>query len=173
MKLVQSLLAFVFIYICFSSTACADDTAEIVELLYVQNYKDVRIDKDVLTLKQIGATTIYFSDRPKRIAGHMSTEDFVAEWDKGKNSFAANPPNANISIFTKDEIIDIVPTLKNPRLVGNDLIYTIDILLEENAPVSGPCTVFIDPIGRPASPTSVAGTHRRQEKREVRHEVIH
>ena len=27
--------------------------------------------------------TIFFSDRPKRIAGHMHTEDFVFEWQRG------------------------------------------------------------------------------------------
>lgn len=173
MKLAHSLLVLVIISICFLPVAFADAASEVVELLYVQNSHDVRIEKDILTLKQIGATTIYFSDRPKRIAGHMSTEDFVAEWDKGEKSFATNPPNATISIFTEDKIIDIVVTLKDPRLAGDNLIYTIDVLLEENDPVSGQCTVFIDPIGRPASPTSVAGVHRRERKRVVRHEVIH
>lgn len=144
-----------------------------VELLYVQNSQDVGIEGKTLTLKNVGATTIYFSDRPKRIAGHMATTDFVAEWGKGENSFASNPPNADISIFTEDEIIDIVITLMNPRIIGKDLLYDIDILLEDERPVSGQCTVFIDPIGRPASPTSVAGAHRRQRHRVVRHEIIH
>ena len=50
-------------------------------------------------LKGIGPMTIFFSDRPKRIAGHMATEDFVADWKegKGKNSFVDNPPNATLS----------------------------------------------------------------------------
>jgi hypothetical protein len=172
MKLVQFLLTISAIFICFAPAAISGGTPENVEFLYVQNSHDVSIEKDVLTLKQIGATTIYFSDRPKRLAGHLATRDFVDEWDKGENSFAANPPNATVSIFTEDEIIDIVVTLKNPRLVGDNLIYTIDVLMEENDPVSGQCTVFIDPIGKPGSPTSVAGVHRRHRKREVRHEVI-
>jgi hypothetical protein len=172
MKLVHFLLTILTISICFAPAAFADETPENVELLYVQNAHDVSIDKDVLTLKQIGATTIYFSDRPKRLAGHLATRAFVDEWDKGENSFAANPPNATISIFSADEIIDIVVTLKNPRLEGDNLIYTIDLLLEENDPVSGQCTVFIDPLGRPMSPLSVGGVHRR-ERRRVRHAVIH
>lgn len=173
MKLTHSLMTFVIISICFLPAAFSAEGSEVVELLYVQNSHDVHIEKNVLTLKRISATTIYFSDRPKRMAGHMSTEGFVAEWEKGENSFATNPPNATISILTEDKIIDIVVTLKEPRLVDDDLIYTIDVLLEENDPVSGQCSLFIDPIGRPMSPTSVAGVHRRERRRDVRHNVIH
>ena len=36
----------------------------------------------------------------------------------------------------------------------------------------GPATLFIDPIGRPASPTSVAGVHRRHRRR-TRRRVSH
>ena len=155
-----------------SPSARAEDTSKTVQLLYVQNSQDVRIEKDKLILKDIAATTIYFSDRPERIAGHMTTSDFVAEWGEGKNSFAADPPNASVSIFGENEIIDIVVTLKNPRLVGDDLVYDSEILLEDKKPISGQCSLFIDPVGRPRSPTSVAGVHRRERSRVVRHEVI-
>ena len=71
------------------------DTLEEVQLLFVQISRDVDLENSKMTLKGIGPTTIFFSDRPKRIAGHMDTEKFVADWKegKGKNSFAADPPN--------------------------------------------------------------------------------
>ena len=39
-------------------------------------------------------------------------------------------------------------------------------LLDGELPASaGPCTVFIDPLGRPLAPVSVAGVRRRDRRR--------
>jgi hypothetical protein len=156
--------------------ARAQDKEEQVQLMFVQNAKDVVMGKGRLNLIGVSPTTLFFSDRPKRIAGHMATEDFVLEWQEGtgKESFHADPPNATLSIFTRDEIVDVVVELKNPRLAGGTLVYDIDVLEEDEPIPSGPVSMFIDPIGRPASPTSAAGVHRRHRRRAVhRHEVIH
>ena len=151
--------------------AHAEEKAEMAELLFVQNSHDVSVEKGKLTLKKVSPTTIFFTDRPERIAGHMTTKDFVDEWSEGENSFKANPPNAALSIFGKDEIVDIEVTLMNPQFEGDDLVYDIAILEEDLKPVSGQSSLFIDPIGRPMSPTSVAGVHRRERRRVVRHRV--
>jgi len=148
---------------------------EEVQLLFVQNARDVAMGKGRLTLIGVNPTTIFFSDRPKRIAGHMSIEDFVLEWQEGtgKESFHADPPNATLSIFAEDEIVDVVVVLKNPRLAGGALVYDIDVLEADEPIPSGPVSLFIDPIGHPASPGSVAGVHRRHRRRHRRHAVIH
>ena len=160
--------------------AAAHDEPDLNEfqLLFVQNAIDVVMRKDRLTLIGVNPTTIFFSDRPKRIAGHMSTEEFVLDWQKetGKESFKANPPNAALSVFGEDEIVDAVVTLKNPRLSGGALIYDIDLLEDEGQIPAGPASLFIDPLGRPLSPTSAAGVHRRhrrRHRRRVRHAVVH
>ena len=156
----------------FLTPALADENLDSVQLLYVQNSHDVSVEKGRITLKKISPITIFFSDRPKRIAGHMTTKDFVDEWSEGANSFEADPPNAALSIFGKDEIVDIEVTLMNPRFDKDNLVYDIAILEEDVKPVSGQCSLFIDPLGRRRSPASVAGVHRR-ERRRVRHAVIH
>ena len=157
--------------ICLFAVAQAEEKNEMVELLFVQNSHDVSLEKDRLILKKVGPTTIFFTDRPKRTAGHMTTKDFVDDWGVGENSFAADPPNATLSIFGEDEIVDIVVTLKKPLLEGEDLIYDITVLEEDIGPISGQTSLFIDPIGRPLSPVSVAGVHRRHRRRVRRHVV--
>ena len=147
-----------------------------VQLLFVQNARDVVIGKGRLTLIGVNPTTIFFADRPKRIAGHMSTEEFVLDWQEGsgKESFHTNPPNADLSVFGDEEIVDVVVTLKNPRLAGGALVYDINVLEEEDTIPSGPASLFIDPLGNPLSPTSAAGVHRRhrrRRRRRVRHVV--
>jgi hypothetical protein len=58
-----------------------------------------------------------------------------------------------------------VVTLTNPLLEGEDLTYTIDVLDGELPTTTGPCSLFIDPIGRPLSPVSVMGARRRGRRR--------
>jgi hypothetical protein len=145
-----------------------------IQLLFVQNAKDVVMKEGRLTLIGVSPTTIFFSDRPNRIAGHMHTEDFVLEWQKGtgKESFHTDPPNGVLSIFAQDYIVDVVVELKNPRMAGGALVYDIDVLEQDEPIPSGPVSLFIDPIGRPLSPGSVAGVRRRTRRRTRRRAAV-
>jgi hypothetical protein len=138
-----------------------------VTLLFVQSAQGSTLENDKLTLKGIAPATIFFSDRPERIAGHLSTKEFVPFWSEGKDSFAANPPNATLSIFSPDGVQDIVLELRNPQFKGNDLNYDVR-LLEGPIPTGrqiaaggGACSLFIDVIGMPLTPYSYAGAARR------------
>lgn len=82
------------------------------------------------------------------------------------------PPNGTLSVFTEDEIVDIVLTLKNPRMTDGNLTYDIAVLEQDTPIPSGPASLFIDPIGRPLSPGSVAGVRRRTRRRTVRRAVV-
>jgi hypothetical protein len=145
---------------------------KVVELLFVQNARAVEIDKakGTLTLKDVSATTLFFSDRPVRIAGHYLTRDeFLPLWDEGKDSFLKDPPNGTLSVFenANEDLVDIVVKLQNPRMDGDDLIYDITLIsgdLPENA---GPAALFIDIIGMPLTPLSYAGVARRSYRRAV------
>ena len=122
-----------------------------VELLLVQNSKGVAIDKNkgTLTLKGVGATTLFFSDRPVRMAGHFNKEDYLKLWTDGKDSFDADPPNATLSVFEggQDDLLDVVVKLQNPRYQGDDLIYDITLIEGQLPKVGGPSSLFIDIFG--------------------------
>jgi len=141
----------------------------VVQLLFVQNAKGVAFDKETLTLKGVSPTTIFFSDRPVRLAGHFSLEEFLQLWDEGKDSFLADPPNATVSIFEKgkEDLVDVVVKLSNPRLNGEDLTYNIQVLEGQGPAAGGECSVFIDIIGLPWTPLSYAGVARRWTRRAV------
>ena len=122
-----------------------------VELLFVQNAKGVAIDKNkrTLTLKGVSPTTLFFSDRPIRMAGHYKMDEYLDFWKEGKDNFSLDPPNATLSVFEpgQDDLLDVVVKLQNPRLEGDDLIYDI-ILIEGKLPkVGGPSSLFIDIFG--------------------------
>ena len=85
--------------------------------------------------------TIEFSDRPYRIVKYITGSDLEKDWNKGYNSFAADPPNAVLSAANmKPQIVvvnginvsDSVVTLKLHGLQGNktreveNLALTVD-----------------------------------------------
>jgi hypothetical protein len=145
---------------------------ETVQLLFVQNSTGVAIDKvgRTLTLKGVSPTTLFFSDRPVRIAGHFHTKnEFLPLWTEGKDSFLKDPPNATLSVFEKgrDDLTDVVVKLQNPRLKGSDLLYTITVLEGRLPKIGGPASLFIDIIGLPWTPFSYAGVARRWTRRAV------
>ena len=92
------------------------------QLLFVQNAQGVEVAADgrTLTLKGLSPTTLFFSDRPVRIAGHYLTAEYLQFWKAGPDSFLKDPPNATLSVFEtgKDELSDVVVTLRNPRLAA-------------------------------------------------------
>jgi hypothetical protein len=138
--------------------------AKEADFLFVQNAKYMVYHKGSgkLTLQGISPVTIFFTDRPERIAGNMPTRVFVPFWSEGKDSFAKDNPNANLSILEKDKAVaDIVVTISKPVLKGEDLTYEAKVL-EGNMPAKGgPVSLFIDIIGMPLTPVSYAGMARR------------
>ena len=137
-----------------------------VEYMFAQTATSMGISLDGrITLHGVSATTLWFSDRPYRLAGHTPTPEFVSQWGIGADNFAENPPNALLSMFDDDVVNDVVLILSDPRLDSDDLSYAIDLSEGELTPPSGPVSLFIDQIGRPLTPMSVAGVHRRGRRR--------
>jgi hypothetical protein len=152
----------------------ADDKKK-VEYLYVQTAHAVTFHGNKMTLHGISPSTLFFSDRPERIAGHGTTEEVVSDWVKGQDSFAKDPPNATLSILEGDEskIEDIVVVLQNPQLNGSQLTYTIKVLDGKVPSHGGANALFIDIIGMPLTPLSYAGVARRTTRRVVRRRLYY
>ena len=140
---------------------------ETEESMFVQTAQGIDSTGGTLTLRGITPSTLYFSDRPQRVVGHMTTEDFVDLWGAGDNSFETDPPNAVLAFLQPDADApaDAVIVIKEPHLTNGDLSYTIEVLEGAVPTHTGPVTLFIDPFGRPLSPVSVCGVRRRERRR--------
>ena len=64
-----------------------------VEFLLVQNADSVVLNNGQLRLKNIAPTTLYFSDRPDRIVGRITTQKYVDHWAVGDNNFKSKIPS--------------------------------------------------------------------------------
>ena len=146
------------------------DQLETEESMFVQTARGITSDGATLTLRDVTPSTLFFSDRPQRVVGHMTTADFVELWGEGDNSFEADPPNAVLSFVEPgaDAPTDAVIVIKKPSLKDGQLSYSIDVLEGTVPNEAGPVTLFIDPFGRPLSPVSVCGVRRRERRRDRR-----
>jgi hypothetical protein len=142
---------------------------EACDMLFVQDAKAMVFDGSRLTLKDANPNIIFFCDRPIRTAGHLTLDAFMKLVTEGENNFKSNPPNAAISIFgASNKVTEVVVGLpERPVLKGKDLIFTVKVIEGYLPAEGGPVVMFIDPIGRPLSPGSVAGVHRRHRRRAI------
>ena len=136
---------------------------QVVPSLIVFNSKGATLQSGKLVLTGVAPNSIVFADRPVRSAGHDLTSRIVEDWGSGSDNFAKDPPNATISVFQKDGsgVRDAVIVLKSPKIEGENLAFDVDVLEGDIKGADGPASVFIDIIGMPFTPFSVAGVARR------------
>ncbi|MEA3419669.1 MAG: hypothetical protein U9Q90_09770 [Campylobacterota bacterium] len=136
--------------------------------LFVQNSKSITYADGKLTLKGVNPVTVMFTDRPVRAAEHMKTEQFIPFWSEGKESFLKDPPNAALSFLDHEKMEDVVVTLHDPVLKGENLTYRVDII-DGDLPASAEhASLFIDVVGMPLTPVSAGGVRRRTRRRVYR-----
>ena len=121
--------------------------------MFVQIADDVKVDTAAKTIRLVNVNqqTLYFSDRPVRIAGHLKMGDYLKEWTAkaGKDNFGEDPPNAALSVYEtgKPDNTLVIVEINDPQIDGFDLIYSYKII-EGSLPSGGGATsLFIDWIG--------------------------
>jgi hypothetical protein len=125
--------------------------AEQVQLMFVQTADDLKSDGKTLRLVNVAQQTLYFSDRPVRIAGHITMPAYLDEWKAGEgpDNFASDPPNATLSVYEPGQNANTLTVIEisHPVVDGKDLVYSYR-LIEGTVPKAGGATaLFIDWIG--------------------------
>ena len=122
-----------------------------VQLMFVQTADDLKADGNTLRLVNVGQQTLYFSDRPVRVAGHLTMPAYLDEWKAGEgpDNFSSDPPNATLSVYepSRNDNTLAVVEISHPVIDGKDLVYQYK-LIEGTMPKAGGATaLFIDWIG--------------------------
>lgn len=89
-----------------SGSSVSGDPPSTLQYLFVQSADSGTLVKSpddpdfyILTLNGVSAATTYFSDRPYRLAGYITTADFTSSWnDTSDDGFLRDPPNAALQI---------------------------------------------------------------------------
>ena len=146
----------------------ADDG--LVELLFVQEAQNVKFEDNQMTLIDVDPKTLYFADRPDEIAGYLSYKQFIDMVTEGPDNFEEDPPNATLVVMEGEDFVNVVVKLsEKPRLEGTNLVFpSIELIQGEVPAQGGKVALFIDTLGHPLSPGSIAGVHRRHRRRRRR-----
>src|SRR5207247_4402491 len=98
-----------------------------VQLMFVQTAEDLKADGNTLRLVNVGQQTLYFSDRPVRVPGHLTMPAYMDEWKAGEgpDNFSSDPPNATLSVYEpgRHENTLAVVKISHPVIAGKDLGY--------------------------------------------------
>ena len=141
----------------------------LVDLLFVQEAKGVRFEGDKMTLVDTDPRTLFFADRPDELAGYLDFPEFIKLVSEGPDNFEEDPPNATLVIQQDNGLVNVVVSLpKKPLVEGQDLVFPSVKIIEGEPQDGGTSVLFIDTIGRPLTPVSVAGVHRRHRRRHRR-----
>lgn len=113
-----------------------------INFLYVQTaetavLKPVNAEKGqfTLTLQDMPPYVSYFSDRPNRLVGMVSIQDFLKVWNsQNTQSFGKVPPNVTVSgikihHFTRNKDEFFMVELSNPQYNAKDKTLTYDALV--------------------------------------------
>lgn len=151
-------------------SANAEPPIDEIEAMFVQSARGMTTSDSTLTFHGLAHATLFFADRPQRVVGHLSSSTFIDQWGEGDNSFAEDPPNAVVSFLEDEDTVpeEVTVILRDPQLNEDTLTYKVEVLDGVLPARAGPCSLFIDPIGRPLSPGSVAGVRRRERRRDRR-----
>ena len=137
----------------------------LVELLFVQTSRAIEYAGNSLTLVNVDPNTLYFANRPQDIAGFLSFEELVDLVGTGPDSFRDEPPNATLIVLADAEAV-VMELSEAPYVDGQNLVFPSIKLIEGTLPSQGEqSALFIDTLGRPMTPHSVAGSHRHHKRR--------
>jgi hypothetical protein len=121
--------------------------------MFVQTAEDLKVNpaEKTLRLVNVNQQTLYFSDRPKRIAGNLTLPAYLDEWKAGEgpDNFTSDPPNATLSVYEpgSEENKLVVVEISHPVMEGKDLIYKYKLIDGEMPKAGGASALFIDWIG--------------------------
>ena len=143
----------VLMAVCAAVSTASAATSETPQYMFVQIADDVKVDAAAKTFRLVNVNqqTLYFSDRPVRIAGHIKMDAYLKEWTAkaGKDNFGQDPPNAVLSVYEQGQPDNTtaVVEITQPKIDGSDLVYSYK-LIEGSLPAGGGATsLFIDWIG--------------------------
>ena len=140
--------------LCSVSSATADTVTKgsTPQVEFVQIAKGVTVKDGVLTLSDASSMTVFFSDRPQRLAGQLRNDLFAKLWTEGKNSFKNDPPNAALTVFDpQGQPKQTIVVLTNPRVDGKNIVYNVRALKGDLPTQGGETALFIDGYQTPCN----------------------
>lgn len=148
------------------ATASAAPSPEAPSFMFVQSAEGLKVDpaKGTIRLVNVNQQTVYFSDRPYRVAGHITMQQYLKEWtaSMGPDNLGAVPPNATLSAYEAGQAENAIVIVKisQPVVDGKDLVYAYKLIDGKMPAAGGATALFIDRVGVGGGVGVGVGRHR-------------
>lgn len=106
-----------------------------IEMVIIQQAAGMTFDGKVLTLTGVPPVTAFAVDRPERIGGTMTTEQFVKLWNATVQGLKNDPPNAALTVLAPTPA-QVIVELGTVTQEGTTLKFHAG-LLDGDLPASG------------------------------------
>lgn len=116
-----------------------------IEMLLNQQAAGMTFDGKTLTLTGVAPVTSFRVERPERIGGTMTTEQFVKLWNPTVAVFKNDPPNAALTVLgptPAQVIIELGTVTQN----GTTLTYSATLLDGDIPAAGGPVNLVTAPV---------------------------
>lgn len=145
MKTVHAFTLFVILLlVTMMSGASHASEKQPVEYLFVLAAQSGTYSGEHLRLKGV-PLAVFFSDRPSRIAGHITLDELMDDWNKGKDSFKSDPPNATLSFNVGNKEKTVSMEIANPEYEIGVLSFKVLKILQGSLPAEfGTSVLYID-----------------------------
>ena len=124
--------------------AIAESAESEAKALFVQHATSATLSDGTLTLEGIDKHMIAFSDRPMRATLAIPTASLIEIWNKGKDDFAEDPPNAVVIGEVDGKATSLIVEITNPQLADGNLTFNYVILEGQEADKIEKSYVVID-----------------------------
>ncbi|GAA0784281.1 hypothetical protein E1180_01695 [Roseibium denhamense] len=115
---------------------------------FVQQAGSMSFDGKAMTLSDATTGVLYFSDRPYRVGGQLTNQDFASYWDSDEG-FKDSPPNAVVSVLSNTDKAPALVELTSAQMDGTSVVYGVKVLRGELPDQATGVALFIDRAGRP------------------------
>lgn len=138
---------------CASNSSKPSSSSEDPRFMFIHVAEGVKVNQASKTIRLVNVNqqTLFFSDRPDRIAGHLKMADYLDEWTtkSGENNFSAVPPNAALSVYEPGQTDNTLAVIEitDPKVDGTDLLYSYKLIEGTLPETTGHTALFIDRIG--------------------------
>lgn len=124
-----------------------NDNAEVAgdhrdDALFVQNAQSGSFNGKEITLEGV-SPTIFFSQKPDKVAGSVSLDQFKTLWIDGQDT-VADTTKGTLKIQTPQGEKHVTVELMNPQVSGGRITYKARVVLGNIPRTFGSSTLFID-----------------------------
>ena len=127
------------------SSAQDSEQEKSVSLLFVVTGSSGSLTGDELTLRDV-SSVIFFSDRPERLAGQLSIEEFLDMWEL--SDFSTVPPNADLNARShRGDEVNAVYVLTKVSSTVDGLRFAVEQVNGSKDTITGELTnpaLFVD-----------------------------